>query len=371
MQKKRAVLRLDEYAPPMRLEQLVGNLAAGRGKSTLTVDLARFRECGFGASTLFGASLQRRAGDACIVKIGPARNESEYWIDLMSSGMLHLAAPFARIRSSVGSQEPYILSSDPLNRDFVVRGVAKVIPNLQSRRAYLAYDAYETETETEEWLKQLALDTTTNTEKIRGELANLIWEAIWNVIEHAASPPHTEPQNVRGIASLRRFEIEKLLGRLGPEPDQITEYWRTFLQDSQEAACQEILQVVVSDNGNGIARRHGGWSNTTGFTVADEREKVRHALIRGQTSKTTADLQGATRVPGFGLNNLSKALENVNGACSIRTGRIGCLARSDTEGQFQVLDGEFSDAVGTTLCLAIPLHRPIGGVFRLGRQDLS
>ncbi len=335
----------------------------------LSINLQHFREGGFGASALFGSALACRAGDRCELIVGPARLRSEYWTDLMTSGILHLTSGFARIVSSIDRKLPYALEAQPLDEPFLARGNAYLIPNIQTRREFLSFTARDTELETDSWLDIVGLGLSRNSERLRGEISSVIWEAVWNVIDHAAAKPHPNPALVRGILSIRRYPIGSLLSTLGPTPDALSSYWRQFLAQLDGTRTREVLQIVVSDSGIGIARRHDqGWSLDP-MSHAAELDAVDRAIQRGSTSKTEPNSFGTTRLAGHGLNNLSSALNALGGACTIRTGTVGCLATASSGGSFRVREEHFSNSVGTTLCVVLPIQETQMGASIIGSVE--
>lgn len=357
--RSRVTLSLDEYLTSARAEQILQNLSAGAGRQLVSIDVTRFVNTGFGSAARVGNGLETRRNDACRFLLPSVRRGDQRYKDLISSGLLHTAMKHAAFTYERSGRPSDLFDKAEFSRRATDNESYFVVPQLRARTDLLLVGQDQCEEVLREFLGALGVGDYSTMDRIAGPVTKLIWEAIVNVIEHSAAAPHSRPQNVDGVLVLRLVERARLLHTEGePEDeDEFAAFWRET-SAHPHGEPWGYLEVLVNDNGNGIASRHS-LSDSFAMPFGEELAVVRDALRVGGTVKHRSKDCDVRMIPGFGLNHLAEALQHIGAAASLRTGRVGAVVSGShsERGGFSILDAEFANMRGTCFCVLIPLYR--------------
>jgi hypothetical protein len=119
-----------------------------------------------------------------------------------------------------------------------------------------------------------------------------------------------------------------------------------------------LLEVVVLDDGVGIAARHSLENETCDGPIDIEREIVRMSLQPGESVKLRAGDSVVRGDPGFGSLRAFSSLKDRFAFCALRSGRtMAVLDATEPQPQFRLLDEDLSPLPGTVFQAIIPRAR--------------
>jgi len=184
-------------------------------------------------------------------------------------------------------------------------------------------------------------------------LFRLIFEASQNVWDHADRPPLPRSTRLLSYLSLRHY-------RKATVPHEVTSHFECFLnryrnQLPNDVDTKGMVEIVVIDDGVGIAARHARRFDIYQGSIEEEQLVVSDALADGSSIKLKSQDATVRGQPGFGYAQIRDSLEHLSAFCLVRTGR--CMAYFDpTAGNhdFQFVSESLGYMPGTALQIVLP-----------------
>lgn len=172
------------------------------------------------------------------------------------------------------------------------------------------------------------LDSSVLSQHGRRALVTLVSEATLNVVDHAYKEPWEYADAALSFLSLRYYErVHAQDGEMG-----LAAYLERAGQALAEADEVPLgwVEIVVCDDGVGIAARQSGNSDVSDEPPAREQNALSGALTAGQSIKLVARDAVTIGEPGYGFTLIAGALKELKGYAALRTGRL--LARMLQQG---------------------------------------
>jgi hypothetical protein len=190
-------------------------------------------------------------------------------------------------------------------------------------------------------------------------LREACFEAIENVGDHAFRAPWPEKAVPFSYFSLR---YHKNMGSANVPGAELHGYLERIPKLVPEDRDQlGFIEVVVTDNGNGIARRHRLDLDLCEGSIEDEDAALAEAFEATGSVKLKAGDSFVRGEPGFGFSYISRGLQRLNAYAILRTGRRVAVL----DGSFPapnpgwiVADEQLAMIPGTTFQMYFPLISP-------------
>jgi hypothetical protein len=200
------------------------------------------------------------------------------------------------------------------------------------------------------------------------EVVALCFEAVQNVSDHAARKPLPAGASIFSYLALRYYK-----GTASSSQGAFSGYLKRLIRGHYEGKEPYWLEIVVNDDGNGIAARQTLDEDIFWKRLEEEEQALVHALTKGSVKLQARDAKIRGGLVGEGYPRIRTALRELKAFASLRSGR--CFASFDGtvthEDKFRLNRGEYGLPLGvmpgTTLQIVIPL--PID-TDKQGRLDL-
>lgn len=191
----------------------------------------------------------------------------------------------------------------------------------------------------------------------RRALVGLAYEATTNVVDHAYKAPWEVRESALSYLSLSRYET--LRAQAG---ERLAEYLgraNAALAEADEATLGWV-EILVCDDGVGIAARQSGNADIASEAIQVEREYLQEALSTGGSIKLVTRDAVTIGEPGYGFTLIAGALARLNGYAALRTGRLlaECDGTLPEESGFALGDHVLGWVPGTALHVVLPLRDP-------------
>lgn len=227
-----------------------------------------------------------------------------------------------------------------------------IVPRLERRVELRDPDLFATEFS--RWAPSVGLEWVDSATKARRiSFLSMIREAIANVFDHAYRSPCEQVDSKLSYLSLRRYES------LTTAPGEGSmERYLNSIQDDQESEQVGWIEIVVVDDGVGIAARQSQNPNVCSEDLSSEDETLASALRSGHSVKRTTCDAPAQGDPGYGFTYMADGLWRFRAYAELRTGRR--LLTLDASGPecdgFVIREQELGWMAGTALHVVFPLY---------------
>lgn len=194
------------------------------------------------------------------------------------------------------------------------------------------------------WLRPVGVAERFPSNPLRA-LSQLCFEAIQNVRDHASGTPF-----IRGTPVLSSFSFHayKTLSRSGAS-------FIPYYDTTKSQAGEGYVEVVVCDDGVGMAARQTQRNQVYFGAWEDERHAIETALASGGSIKLAVKDALVRGDPGFGYTHIIAALRELRAFATLRTGRVTALFDSTTaDRHFRLLDEQCGYLPGTVLQVIFP-----------------
>lgn len=209
------------------------------------------------------------------------------------------------------------------------------------------------------WEERLPRPFAENSPEDFQALAQLCFEAIQNVYDHAGKSP-LAPDSI--ISSFFSLAFHQTLPKNPGE--HISGYLRRYAKDSNRSVIS-FIEILVVDNGPGIPARQAGSFDIYAGSVQDEANRLDEALRTGGSIKLRALDSKIRGDPGYGYTKIDDSIANLHGWASLRSGRLRLVSDSTRSPPSRGLTGfrkvndkfgfEYGLMLGTILQVIIPL----------------
>jgi hypothetical protein len=188
-------------------------------------------------------------------------------------------------------------------------------------------------------------------------LGRLTYEAIQNVYDHAGRSPFVGASSVMSHFSLAYYKNIENPKYLSPNFLEYRSRIRGILDWTTD--FQGFVELVVNDDGNGIAARFSQDSRIYWKEVSLEENALLGAFREGSSVKLLAGDSPLRGDPGFGSEKMLAALKSLSAFCEIRTGRKQAIYDSTVEsvGGLSLLSEVLGYMPGSALHIIIPRRR--------------
>lgn len=195
-------------------------------------------------------------------------------------------------------------------------------------------------------------------------VSRLVAESVWNVIDHSARDPLDSNQQVSSWLSLSQVADRELsliaAGFVNEDP--ATRYFATMR--TWEPLPSHFLQIMINDDGVGIAARQRLTAEIYTKSSTAEREALAEALEAGGSVKLRARDCYVDKQPGYGSTHVANAIVALYGYASIRSGRLlayldGSSAEKHESDEFVLEPSDRSYLPGTTIHIVVPIGIPV------------
>jgi hypothetical protein len=159
--------------------------------------------------------------------------------------------------------------------------------------------------------------------RLLGDLVAFSFEAVQNVVDHATAKPHKDGASIFSYLALRYYGHTA-----APSEGLFGGYVRRYLRERGKDAKTSWLEIVISDDGNGIPARHAQSAEIYWEPSAEREEEVlAEALARSSVKLRAGDSKVRGSVAGEGFSRIRTSFRELAAFASVRTGR--CLATFD------------------------------------------
>lgn len=209
-------------------------------------------------------------------------------------------------------------------------------------------------------------------------LFSLLREAAFNVAHHAGKQPLFSNTKISSYLQARWVPAGELLPPLedeapyGPETETYSEFIEQLRLDDERRTG--MIELIVADNGNGIAARHSLDAHIYDEGRRSDESKVfSEAFLERSTVKDRARDCPIERDPGYGFANVLSSLARLSAYASVRSGH--CTAECDGTKlvaglpRFELSSSDSAFLQGTVLHVLIPYLFP-RSTFRKPRREL-
>jgi anti-sigma regulatory factor (Ser/Thr protein kinase) len=192
----------------------------------------------------------------------------------------------------------------------------------------------------------------------RRSLARLAHEAVTNVVDHAFAAPWVEQEQPLGYLSVRWYRT------VSAKNDELGGL-RSYIEAHRERlAAADVLagwmEIVVADDGVGIAARHAQMDEVSMYTGprAAEDKALLTALESSETVKLrTLDAQ-VRGEPGYGTAIMLECLNGLKAYAAVRTGRRLVEFNPWRQERFELNDTHLGWLPGTAVQVLLPVLDP-------------
>jgi hypothetical protein len=188
------------------------------------------------------------------------------------------------------------------------------------------------------------------------QLFDLVFQSVQNVYDHASKKPLPSETPILSYISLRYYR------GINP-PKSKTSELSTYLESlrSQPARYEftGFIELVVNDDGAGIAARHSLDPNIYWGNIEYESEVLVRALQAGQSVKLRSKDALVRGDPGYGTSRIEAALKSLEAFALLRTGRLALVLDPLKSSSFTLIDSSYGYMPGTTLQIVLPCRRRV------------
>lgn len=194
-------------------------------------------------------------------------------------------------------------------------------------------------------------------------LVELCREAILNVRDHAFAGMPPDRKRVAYL-SLRFY---RSLWTPEDDNDPLAPYLRRLWKSKSEVLQKTsgFLEIVVNDDGLGVAGRHSQDTNIYWKPIQSEHQIVLDALRAGGSIKPVAMDAVIRGDPGYGFSVMAESLRKLQGFALLRTGRVLAVCdgtRTDPLSRaFSIVSGQMGRVnylPGTLIQAVVPIRSP-------------
>jgi hypothetical protein len=340
------------------VENLVGQTPRHADDSrSLSLDLSTVRHVQPGAGYRLGNALARWGRGEIIVEVPDPRGFSGGWFQTFTRSGIGLAIARHATQVRCGSLDitaqvrAYYTKTGSISSTNYA-----VCIDIEDGGLPADIDAFAT------LLLDLAsyvgLDAITMTPDARRFLVTLVSEAAQNIVDHAYKEPWEFRETTLSFLSLRHYE--SMSAKDGPSG------LAGYLTRAREMIASEGVdllgwtEIIVCDDGVGIAARQAGSPELADGPLEVERDALEQALLAGESVKLRTRDAVIIGEPGFGFTLISDALVDLKGHVAVRSGRL--LAQFDGTAQdsagFVLSDATLGWLPGTALHIVLPVRDP-------------
>jgi hypothetical protein len=201
----------------------------------------------------------------------------------------------------------------------------------------------------------------------RVALADVIgfcFEAAQNVSDHAAKTPLPPGTTIFSYVSIRYY---KATARAFD--GAFSAYLRRLTETQTLSPDTSWLEIVINDDGNGIAARQTLNPKIYWQSIASEEEAVSEALSHSSVKLRARDARIRGGVAGEGFSRIRNVLRHLRAFASLRSGRCNATfdGSSDREDSFRLQRGQFGFSLGvmpgSAFQVVIPITEPQRRLF--------
>jgi hypothetical protein len=213
------------------------------------------------------------------------------------------------------------------------------------------YDSFVTQFR--KLLYAIGLDSDTARLDSLSAISKLCFESIQNIRDHADRAPL--PQNTK-ISSRFSLSYFKELSVAGLQGDFRGFVERTRAAEGEGTSEGGFVEAVVTDDGVGIAARHGLSGDVYEKSSDKERALLQSALMAGESVKLLAGDSTVRGDPGYGFSYIADNLKALRAYATLRTGRLAAVFDSTAQSSsaFALLPDDLGRIHGTTLHIVFP-----------------
>jgi hypothetical protein len=323
------------------------------------LDLSLLRNVESGAGVRLTNAMRRWSAGRLVVVLAPDVDlHSSEWFRLFTRSGIGwaLATHATLIRSGEREFSEEIrsyyatLGSTEANNCLMYRGLESgaMAPNQDRFIASLFASMREHVSRAEKWIEI----------EDRRSIARLAYEAIANVIDHAFGSPWQAGAEQLSYLSVRWYQtISASSDDLGGLYSYRQSHCRS-LDPGEEISGW--LEIVVADDGVGIAARHHQISEKAIYAgpIAIEDAALSEALKSSATVKLRALDAQLRGEPGYGTTIMAECLKRAGAYAALRTGRRLVEYDPWRHGQFELHDAELGWMPGTAVQVLLPVLNP-------------
>ncbi|MGH8614034.1 MAG: hypothetical protein ACREYF_18905 [Gammaproteobacteria bacterium] len=354
-------IKLSEVINVGRAEEIVAWLGqAPDPDRRVLLDLSQCRLIEVGAGVLLGNALRRHAQLQLLeVVVPPPGDFSKSWFTAFSrSGLgLALASHARNIRTPMGvdvteSVVHYYESRFQQESQNVI-----VVRDLHRGYAINVNSIDHFTPRFHRWLPRVNVAPGTLDEGELATLVGLCFEAIQNVYDHADRAPLAQGCTIFSCFAMRYYRKISAPAKSGLPLRVYLERLKSSISSEEQGPA--FLELVVNDDGVGIAARQNQYAGVYWADFEAERFAVAEALKPGTSIKLQAADSPIRGDPGFGSVVVLKAIETLKAFAELRTGRVRAFmdgADPSAEG-FELDQGAHGYLPGTFFHIVVPLRQ--------------
>jgi hypothetical protein len=171
------------------------------------------------------------------------------------------------------------------------------------------------------WVSEILTEKGCDVVAVAQSLHLLAWEAVTNVVDHSLKKP-LDP-GTPGLSSLTlRWYGEDAARHAHAESPRHAHWLQQIQHDRPDAPLLGFLDLVISDDGVGMAARQEQDADIYWRSIDGELAAVVGALEAGSTIKLTARDSEIRGRPGLGYTNIADVIGALDAWAVLRTGRI-------------------------------------------------
>jgi hypothetical protein len=353
-------VEVGQYLSVRRAEEI---LMTPLEKGEITeIDFSNCRAVQLGAAWRLGSIFRRFVENGGLhVSVPPPGNFTSSWFTTFTrSGLGQLIATRA---SSIVSPDGDVTEAVRAHYDLPVREARNAIA-LSGIGTIEKYATDDFPKHFAGWLKQTNIgaelgigergDPDTGSENFKA-LCSLCLEGMQNVVDHSSKKPLTTEMAIDANFSVRYFNSAEP----GASPGPGTEFLEIMINSHDESRMRGLIEIVIADDGVGMAARQALWSDLYTESFPEERSILEQALATGGTVKLRSrDSEFRGKVPGLGTRFIADALASLHGFLGLRTGRalVTCDGSRGEASEYVINDSPQSMILGTVLQVVIPLY---------------
>jgi hypothetical protein len=209
-------------------------------------------------------------------------------------------------------------------------------------------------------------DLTNQSAFILSPVIQLLFEATQNCYDHCIKAPLVTSATISSYLSIRYHKTINDPKALSPELPAYLQRTRSLVGKQPGDYSGAYIEIVVNDDGVGIAARHSLQSDISQHAFQEEQEIVLDAITTRASVKPRSRDSIIRGDPGYGFPTIATALKDLNAFAAIRTGRVlayfdATIHPATTEGMkvaglFRTLSAPLGHMPGTNLQVIFP-HR--------------
>lgn len=291
----------------------------------VVLDLTATRSIEIGAGPRLGNLLRRFSGEKLKVRLpsmaqqSPKDYVSEHWKLLVRSGLgMGIATHagtimFGDLPEREGFRELFLEEQDRRMQNILL------IPNIHSTSRFDFEDRTTFSNILRSYLPTLnATERHFNSDGLAA-LVEFCRESILNVRDHSYKRPWGEGQRSVSYFSIR---YHKRIPFVKTELWALKQYFKRVNDSYPGASSTSYLEIVINDDGNGIAARQGLDSEIYWHYGNREEEFFAKALSPGGSVKPLARDSLVRGHPGYGFSAMASSLRALKGIGLVRSGKL-------------------------------------------------